>query len=175
LEDERGKMSKKEWPDILTLALGIALLPSIWAVISPYIRISTGAVALICAAVYVANGNKIEDGIKISIGFLCGDIWACFALKMMDIMQFNPNVELFITLFVLGLLAVIISGLFTKWIYLPAWLCGWAVGLTIMTTDRINNLGSLAIQIGLSMLVGVWYVGAGVDKFQKFLFKLYNR
>lgn len=159
----------------MTLALGIALLPPIWALISPYMGISTATVALICAAVYVASGNKIEDGVRISIGFLCGDVWACCALEMMSVMQFDPNVELFTTLFVLGLLAVIISALFTRWIYLPAWLCGWAVGLTIITPDKIDNLGSLAVQVGASMLVGVWYIGAGVDRFQKLLLKLYNK
>lgn len=168
-------MNRKEWPNILTLAFGIALLPPSWAVISQYFGITTGSVALICAGVYVANGNKIEDGVRISIGFLCGDIWACCALKIMSIMQLNANVELFITLFVLGGLAVIVSSLFSKWIYLPAWLCGWAIGLTIMTPVGINNLGSLPIQIGVSMLAGVWYVGTGVDKFQRLLLKLFDK
>ena len=45
-----------------TLALGIALLPPIWAVLSSAVGITTGAVALICAGVYVANGNKTQDG-----------------------------------------------------------------------------------------------------------------
>lgn len=44
--------------NILTLAFGIALLPPIWAVLSPYAGITTGAVALICAGLYVTNGNK---------------------------------------------------------------------------------------------------------------------
>lgn len=58
--------------DILSLAFGIALLPSIWAVISPYIGVTTGAVSLICAAVYVVNGNIISNSIKIIIGFIMG-------------------------------------------------------------------------------------------------------
>ena len=32
-----------------TLAFGIAFMPPIWAVLSPYIGVTTGAVDLICA------------------------------------------------------------------------------------------------------------------------------
>lgn len=169
------KICRKDWENILTLALGIALLPAVWAVVSKYIGITTGSVALICAAVYVTNGNKLQDGIRISIGFICGDIWACCALKIMDIMRFNPDVELFITLFILGGLAVIIASVCKRWIYLPAWLCGWAVGLTIMAPVGIGKLGSLPVQIAAAMLAGVWYVGAGVDKFQKLILKSFRQ
>ena len=68
----------------LTLAFGIALMPPVWAVLSPYIGVSTGAVALICAGLYVANGNKRKDAVKISIGFLLGDLWAVLAVMIME-------------------------------------------------------------------------------------------
>lgn len=167
-------MSQK-WKNILTLALGIALLPPIWAVLAPHFGITTGAVALICAGVYVANGNKIKDGIKISVGFICGDLWALLALFLMKIMNFNEELELFVTLFVLGGLAVIISSLIPKVIYTPSWLCGWAIGLTIMAPVGIEKVGTLPIEIGVAMLVGVWYVGAGVDAFQKLLLKIKSK
>lgn len=165
------KESREKWMLILTLAFGIALLPPIWAVLAPYSGITTGAVALICAAVYVANGNKIEDGITMSAGFLCGDLWAVLALKLMAVMTFNPDFELFLTLFILGGIAVIIASLLSRFIYLPAWLCGWAIGLTIMAPVGLEKIGSLPIQIGVAMLAGVWYVGAGVDWFQRLLVK----
>lgn len=165
-------MDKKEkWMNILTLAFGIALMPPLWAVICPYFGVSTGAVALICAGLYVANGNNIKNALKISLGFLCGDIWAVTALKLMDFMQFNEDAELYITLFVLGGLAVIIGSVLEKWIFVPSWLCGWAIGLTIMAPVGIDAIGSLPIQIGVAMLAGVWYVGVGVDAFQKLLLK----
>ena len=165
-------MDKKEkWMNILTLAFGIALMPPLWAVICPHFGVSTGAVALICAGLYVANGNKIKDALKISLGFLCGDIWAVTALKLMDIMQFNEDAKLYITLFVLGGLAVIIGSVLEKWIFVPSWLCGWAIGLTIMAPVGIDAIGSLPIQIGVAMLAGVWYVGVDVDAFQRLLLK----
>jgi hypothetical protein len=161
--------------EIGTLALGIALLPPIWAVLAPHIGVTTGAVALICAGLYVANGNKLSDALKISLGFLCGDIWAILALWFMDISPFNPDLELFITLFVMGGLAVLISSLVPKYIYCPSWLCGWAIGLTIMAPVGLHHVGTLPIEIGVAMLVGVWYVGAGVDKFQRVLLSKLNR
>ena len=166
-------MDKKEQrANILTLALGIALLPPIWAVLAPYIGVTTGAVALICAGVYVANGNKREDALKIAVGFLLGDVWAVTAIFIMEKLTLNPNVELYCTLFLMGGLAVIIGETLHKIIFTPAWLCGWAIGLTIMGPMKIADIGTLPIQIGAAMLAGVFYVGVGVDAFQKLLLRL---
>lgn len=155
--------------NMLTLAFGIALLPPIWAVLAPVIGGSTGAVALICAGLYVTNGNKREDAFKISAGFLLGDLWAVIAVAVMEKLTWNPNVELYLTLFVMGGLAVIIGESFGKYIFTPSWLCGWAIGLTIMGPMSLNEIGMLPIQIGVAMIAGVVYVGIGVDAFQKFL------
>lgn len=152
---------------ILALALGIAAIPPLWAVVAPYMGITTGAVALICAGLFVANGNQYKDALRICAGFLLGDIWAVAALKIMDIMTLNPDLELYITLFLLGGLAVILSSLAEKFIFLPAWLCGWAIGLTIMAPAGIGAIGTLPVQIGISMVAGVIYVGIGVDLLQK--------
>lgn len=147
--------------------MGIALLPPLWSVLAPYIGISTGAVALICAGVYVTNGNKLEDGLKIMIGFWCGDLWALLVLKLMNIINLNPGLELFVILAILGFLAVVIGSVLEKIIFLPAWLCGWAIGLTIMSSMDVSNLSGIFIQIAAAMAVGVWYVGAGVDLFSR--------
>ncbi len=56
----------------LTLALGIALLPPIWAVLSPLFGVKTGAVALICAGIYVTNGNKVSDAFQKKLVELLG-------------------------------------------------------------------------------------------------------
>lgn len=138
------KIRKDAW----SLAFCIALLPPIWAVLATHIHVSTGAVALICAGVYVANGNKTEDALKISIGFLLGDFWAVCALTVMEWMKWNADLELFVTLFVLGGLAVLISSSVPRWIYCPSWLCGWAIGLTILSPLGYENIGSYPIQIG---------------------------
>ncbi|MCR5777925.1 MAG: DUF1097 domain-containing protein [Lachnospiraceae bacterium] len=162
---------KEQTINKLTLALGIALLPPIWAVLAPYAGITTGAVALICAGLYVTNGNKVSDALKITLGFLCGDIWAVIAVFLMEKMSFDPRVELYATLFVMGGIAVLIGETVPKFIFTPAWLCGWAIGLTIMGPMTIAEIGTFPIQIGAAMIAGVVYVGIGVDAFQKRLIK----
>lgn len=172
---ERRKMNKKIDADVWTLAFGVAFFPPLWAVIAPYLKVSTGAVALICAGLYAAHGNKREDAVKISIGFLLGDFWAVLALKVMDILMFNENAELFGTLFVLGGLAVLISAMVPRFIYCPAWLCGWAVGLTILSPVGYENIGTVPLQIGAAMLAGIWYVGVFVDMVQKKIMMLLDQ
>lgn len=157
--------------EMLALALGIALLPPIWAVLAPYIGVTTGAVALICAGIYVTNGNKLEDALKIMFGFWCGDLWAVIAIYFMNYSNINPNLELFLTLCILGFLAVLIGTVLKKIIFLPAWLCGWAIGLTIISPQNMSSVITLAIQIAVAMAAGVWYVGAGVDLFTKLVTK----
>lgn len=124
---------------------------------------------MICAGLFVANGNRRQDTIKISIGFLLGDLWAYIAVRVMETRQWNPNVELYITLFVMGGLAVIIGETFSRMIFTPSWLCGRVIGLTIIGSMKVNEIGTLPIRIGVAMLAGVIYVGVGVDAFQGML------
>ncbi len=170
MNEERSKKINK-W----TLALGIALMPPIWAVLSSHIGVSTGAVALICAGLYVANGNQSRDAFKIAVGFLLGDLWAFLAVRVMDASPLQPDVELYATLFVMGGLAVLIGESLPRYIYTPSWLCGWAIGLTVMGPLPVEEIGTLPVQIGAAMLAGVIYVGIGVDAFQKFLIRKLTR
>ena len=137
------------------------------AVLAPHLGVSTGAVALICAGVYAANGNKYEDCLKITLGFLCGDIWAVAALFLMDRLPLPADLATFLTLFVMGGLAVLISTALEK----SRISASLAVRLGGRTdhhgAGRLGGLGSLPVQIGAAMTAGVVYVGAGVDLFQK--------
>lgn len=161
-------MSRKE---ILTLALLIAVLPPAWAVASPYLGNSVGPVALIAAGIYAANGNKWEDAHKIALGYLAGDIWALAATMVMARTPLDPDVTLFAVLAVLGFMAVVISQKLPSLFYMPSWLAGWAIGMLAMNLDKTTPLMSLTVQIGAAMLVGVYYIGALVDK----LHRLMNR
>lgn len=151
---------------MLALALGIALLPPIWAVLSGHIGITTGSVALIAAGVYTANGGHPENAVRIALGFLAGDFWAVLAVGIMEVLPFQPDAELYATLFVMGGLAVLIAESLPKIFFTPSWLCGWAIGLTIMGPMKVSELGTIPLQIGVSMAVGVFYVGIGVDWFK---------
>ncbi len=147
----------------LTLALCIALFPPIWAVLAPHIGVQTGAVALICAGVYAAAGNQVKLAVPMSLGFLAGDAWAVLALWVMNLLPFGESLTLFITLFFMGGLAVIISSLLPRVFFCPAWLCGWAIGLTILAPAGLGNIGTTPFQIGAAMLAGIWYVGVLVE------------
>lgn len=162
---------KEKWINALTLAFTVALLPPIWAVLSPYIGVTVGAVALICAGLFACLGNNIKKAIPVSLGFLLGDVWAVIALTIMAQSSLGPNLTLYLTLFVMGGLAVILGTIGEKAIFVPAWLAGWAIGLTIMGPMDVAAVGSMPLQIAAAMLAGVWYVGVVGDLFQKMLIK----
>ena len=155
----------------MTLALLIAILPPAWAVVSPYLGNTVGPVALIAAGIYGANGNKWEDAHKIALGYLAGDIWAYAATVIMASTPFNADLTLFMTLAVLGFLAVVISQYFPAVFHMPSWLAGWAIGMLAMNLDQSTPLLSLTAQIAAAMLVGVYYVGALLDKIHRMINK----
>jgi len=64
---------------------------------------------------------------------------------------------------------VVISNALPKIFYMPAWLAGWAIGMLAMNLDQTTPVVSLTLQIGAAMLVGVYYVGALVDKVHRLL------
>jgi len=157
--------------EILTLALLIAVMPPAWAVLSPYLGISVGPVALICAGIYATNGNKFKDAHKIALGYLAGDIWALIAFEIMAHTPINPDLTLFLTLAVFGFILVVISSRFSNIIHMPSWLTGWAIGMLTMNLDTSTPVMSLTVQIAVAMLVGVYYVGALLDKVHRILNK----
>lgn len=161
-------MNRKE---VITLALLIAIMPPAWAILSPYLGISVGPVALICAGIYGTNGNKFSDAHKIALGYLAGDIWALIAFEIMAHTPINPDLTLFLTLAVFGFILVIISARFEKIVHMPSWLTGWAIGMLAMNLDKTTPVLSLTVQIGAAMLVGVYYVGALLDKLHRLLNK----
>ena len=157
--------------EVHTLALLIAILPPIWAVASPYLGNTVGPIALICAGIYATNGNKFQDAHKIALGYLAGDIWALIVTYIMSITPFNADLTLFVLLAVFGFVLVLISSKFENIIHMPSWLAGWAIGMLTMNLDKVTPLTSLTVQIGIAMLVGVYYVGALLD----YIHKLINR
>ena len=168
-------MKKEKWINVFTLAFTVAFLPPFWAVASTYVGVTVGAVALICAGLFAVLNNDIKMAVPVSIGFLCGDLWAVIAAKVMGASTLGPNITVYLTLFVLGGLAVIIGSALEKYIFVPAWLCGWAIGLTIMGPMDSTALGTMPFQIAAAMLAGVWYVGLVGDIFQKFLIRIIKK
>lgn len=166
---------KEKWINALTLAFTVAFFPPFWAVLSPYIGVTVGGVALICAGLFTCLGNNIKMALPVSVGFVLGDVWAFIVCNILANSPLNPNVTLFFTLFVMGGLAVIIGTALEKIAFIPSWLAGWAIGLTIMGPMQVSEIKTMPIQIAAAMLVGVWYVGVVGDLFQKFLCKLIKK
>ena len=111
---------KTDRKEVLTLAALIAVLPPLWAVLSPYIGVSVGPVALICAGIYATNGNRIQDAHKIALGYLAGDIWALIVFEIMAHTPLNGDLTLFLSLAVFGFILVIISSKWPDNIHMPS-------------------------------------------------------
>jgi hypothetical protein len=107
------------------------------------------------------------DAPKITIGFLLGDLWGWLAVNAMQNSSWNADVTIFMTLFLLGGVAVIIAAMGSEMIHCPSWLCGWAITLTVLAPLEQGLQGSYAIQIAVAMTVGVWYVGAFLNTVQQ--------
>ena len=54
---------------------------------------------------------------------------------------------------------------------MPSWLTGWAIGMLTMNLDTATPVMSLTVQIAVAMLVGVYYVGALLDRVHRILNK----
>ena len=80
---------KGKYKEVLTLALLVGILPPTWALISPYIGVHVGPIALIAAGIY-----------------------SLIATVVMQKTPFSANITLWSTLFILGFIAVIISAKF---------------------------------------------------------------
>ncbi|MCL2068121.1 MAG: DUF1097 family protein [Treponema sp.] len=152
------------------LALLVAVIAPLWATLSGLLGLKTGAVALITAGLYVANGIKIENALKITLGFLAGNFWAFFVVKTMMAVGggINPNLLLFLTLFVYAIVAVFIACYLDKIFDLSAWLAGWAVTLSLLPPNPAEHF-TMVLHIAIAMVAGVWLVGVLITSAHKYL------
>lgn len=150
--------------ELFAFAFSVAFLPPFWAVVSPYVGVSTGAVALICAGVFAAGGSNPKDALKTSLSFLTGDVWAVLSLWLQQKLPLPANLGLYTIFFALGGVAVLVCGALPRIFHTPSWLAGWAIGVTIIPS--FDAMGTLPVQIGVAMLVGVYYVGLGCAALQ---------
>lgn len=165
----------KKFTGIALLALLIAVIAPLWAALSGYFGLLVGAVALICAGIYVANGSQIKNALKITLGFLAGNVWAYLVLQtmgaIMGAMTISFHLLLFLTLFVFAIAAVFIACYLEKIFDLSAWLAGWAVTLTIIPLSTAVSMENMLLQIGIAMVAGVWVVGVLITSAHGYLVK----
>jgi hypothetical protein len=118
---------------------------------------------LITAGIYNADPDHKKNIWKHCLGLLLGDLWGfigCSAIAKLAA-SMNADAAVYLVLFVLGIIAVLVATAAQAYVFLPGWLGGWAIGMTILNlTPDPNQWVSIAIQIAISMIVGVLYVGA---------------
>lgn len=154
----------------MTTALFIGIIPPLWAVLSPGIGVETGAVALICAGIFTAEGNQIKNAFKICLGLLIGIPWGILVLWL-TALPGNHSVNQFLALGVLGAGCILICGLTIvgKYVDSTAWLSGWAIAILVLGHVPMTSWHGLPWQLALSMIVGVYLIGVGGVAFNHWL------
>ncbi|KIU21776.1 DUF1097 domain-containing protein [Weissella cibaria] len=111
----------------IALALFVAAIPSLWAVVAPFIGVTVGAATLIVVGFFVASGNDPKNKWRLLFGMWLGIPWGMMAVTFPGLTGW-PKLTLYVTLFVLGGLAVLISSMpgIRNWVDTAAWLTGWA-------------------------------------------------
>jgi hypothetical protein len=157
---------------VLLLTLLIAIIAPAWAAISGALGLIAGAVALVSAGIYVASGMDVSKGLKITLGFLAGNLWAFLVLQVAGALGGALNIPgpllLFCVLFVFVIPAVFISMYLDKLFDLSAWLTAWAASLLVMSYSVYDNL-ELLLHLAIGMVAGIWLVGVGITSTHKYL------
>lgn len=162
--------------DVLPTAIGVALLPPIWATVSASFGITFGWVSLACAGMYFVIGDPVKSGIKTSVSFLMGCLWGLVATLVINWLPINKIISLFAVLCVLGFVAVICSEIvLKKKAVLSAWLGSWAIALGVFGQSEPSQFGTILIKLIIAMLVGVWYIGLFNRNFQIFIEQIIKR
>ena len=159
----------------LTQAFLIASLPPIWATLAPHWSIQVGAVSLIVSALYVMSDNHLSSALPLTLGLLLGDVWAWLSIKLLSLTILPHDLELFLILAIQGGLAVILSVPIRMWLSCPALLCGWAIGLTVLTPLKTSLVNEYCFQIGIAMVIGIWYIGVLLNLLQVKLDQLLSK
>lgn len=159
----------------LATAAFIAIIPPLWAVISPTFGIETGAVALICAGVFTAEGNHADRAFKIMVGLLIGIPWGMIALWLTPFPGLH-SLNQFLNLCVLGAISILICGWTRVGQYVDstAWLVGWAITILVLGHEKLADWHWLPLHLALSMIVGVYLIGVGGLHFNNLVKRLLN-
>jgi hypothetical protein len=158
----------------IALAICVAIIPALWAVLSPYAGIQAGPVALICAGIFFADAGKAKP-INVAIGFIMGLIWGVLAVYLIVNLPFSKDLNVFVSLAVMAGLAVIFATLTEKFTHMSAWLGGLAMTVLILIQVPATEWMSMSISIGVNMLAGVFIIGVILMKCQGFIAGLLNK
>lgn len=158
--------SKEKRNGILALAIGVAIIPALWAVVSPYLQINAGPVALVAASIFFAYGGKVKH-LNAALGFMMGLASGVLAVYMILNLPFSPDLNLFLTLAVVAggsvILALSVCSSFTD---LSSWLGGLAITVLVMVMamqggmpPQVGAWGNIIFSLAANMLAGVYVIG----------------
>lgn len=170
------KTSSQHVIQTVTTAIFIAVIPPLWAVLSPKFGVETGAVALISAGLFTAKGNDPKKALPIILGLLIGIPWGMVALKL-TALPGSPSMNQFLSLCILGAVSVLVCGLTVvgRFVDATAWLSGWAITILVLGHETMTSWHWLPLQLAFSMLVGVYLIGVGGVVFNNWFMKHDNK
>lgn len=141
------------------MVVPISLLPAIWSVVAGFAGISTAAVAMISATLYVIVVKTTADAVRMSVGFVLGVVTAVLSLTIISMLPLNFMVSLTVVMIVMVALVIIVQSFIPKIADLFSWLCGFAVAMTVFGIAAPEQMMTLAWQLVISMLAGIWWIG----------------
>lgn len=164
------KKFSQHFDQTVATAVFIAIIPPLWAVISPKFGIETGAVALICAGIFTAEGNHVHQARKITLGLLIGIPWGITVLRFTSLPGLHA-LNQFLILCVLGAVIILICGgtMVGKYVDATAWLVGWAITILVLGHEQLADWHWLPLHLALSMIVGVYLIGVGGQYFNNLI------
>jgi len=161
---------------IVLLALCVGIFVSLWGTTHQYMGIVLAWPAFISAAVFFAAGHQLKDSFKVAIGHIIGLLWGISFLCLLKFSPFgvvDPQILLFLVLASLGFLAVIITHVgIDLFSHIPSLFSGWAITVAVLGGKNIALCGMDIIQIGLSMIMGIFFIGVGISQSHLFLTNL---
>lgn len=164
------KPSRLTVRDALPAAVGVALLPPLWAVVSALAGIPFGWVSLASAGMLLPFHEPLRAGVRQSLSFFMGCIWGLTATIAMSALPLPQMSALFLVLCVWGFAAVLLSEVaFRQKTVLAIWLGSWAIALGTFGEITPANYAAVFGKLLLAMLCGVWYIGLLNQKFQALL------
>lgn len=141
------------------MVVPISLLPAIWSVVAGLVGITVPAVAMISATLFVIVVKTTKDAVMMSVGFVLGVISAVLSFMIIGSLPLPIMVAVPIVMIVMVALVIIIQSFIPMVADLFSWLCGFAVAMTVMNLVPPEQMMGTAVQLIVSMLAGIWWIG----------------
>lgn len=155
----------------LILVISLAVIVPIWGTFHQIIKVAASWPAFASAALFFASDQGIRGSWKVALGHIMGFLWGIVFLNLINmerLKMFDSNVVLYLSLFLLTILAVLVTRV-KQVNHLPSLFSGWAITVGALSSIAIREWGLTPLDTLLSMMGGVFFIGVGVSLIQKYL------